>query len=299
MMKKLLILMLIITFAGAAQAVYFADDFDAVIDQTTWEFVDYKLAAQGGAYSMGVGPYGAWDGFLGADTGVQTAYNYLNAYPSGNYMGWPHGEDDWDTQGFNGVLSLTSNSTGWAWGDNTGAFLYKNVGAGDLEVTVQVTAYDFWPSNAGGLMIRKDPGDTGNEDWVMVTCFPEWGVGNHARSEDDNTNTELGTEWGDPLVDWHGYPVDPYLKIIRTGADFTFFLSPDGATWTQLVDAATKDPIVLNRPDLVGDVQVGIFQCTYSTATGTMQFDNFEIIPEPATIALLGLGGLALIRRKR
>jgi hypothetical protein len=30
-----------------------------------------------------------------------------------------------------------------------------------------------------------------------------------------------------------------------------------------------------------------------------MLFDNFQLTPEPATMGLLGLGGLALIRRKR
>ena len=34
-------------------------------------------------------------------------------------------------------------------------------------------------------------------------------------------------------------------------------------------------------------------------AVGIMYYDDASIVPEPATIALLGLGGLALLRRKR
>ncbi|MFW6154922.1 MAG: PEP-CTERM sorting domain-containing protein [Planctomycetota bacterium] len=107
---------------------------------------------------------------------------------------------------------------------------------------------------------------------------------------------------------WFGGPrqVDA-LSVIGTGSIADPEVDGDGAwsTWTWMLSAdgsltitgeageRTTDPGVASNID---QVYVG----SHSTDLGGLLIDDVQLIPEPATLSLLGLGGvLALIRRKR
>lgn len=294
-MKKLLILTLILMLCGAAQAVVFEDNFDHVPD-AGWARANYQGWYDGGAWSIH-----DWDGYISLlnPDGVQTtlvADNFVDTFnagmgEAGKLQAWRPGMTG---EVANGVLRMISSGSAWAGRDNHGPFLYKNI-EGSFDAYVEVVGADHFWNNLGGLMARKDnPADPGtgevdgaNENWVYLTYFPVYSVGNHVRNTTNGSSPELGIK---------GYPCDPFLKLSRRGSTFYFETSPDGVTYTSLPGLEAG----VSRPDMDGEVQIGIFQANYAGDwVGTMEFDNFVLIPEPATIALLGLGGLALIRRKR
>jgi hypothetical protein len=300
MCKNLTVVVLVLGLAGISQATVFSDNFDHAMTGA-WDRINYQ-----GWYAQSIGqPYpggpwtiGAWDGYQSLpdlDSGkmaTMEAYNFVDTFnagmgEAGKLQAWTPDTAD-GTPVANGVLRITSSGAAWADQSNTGPFLYKNV-TGDFVAQVEVVSSDQFWHNVGGLMARApNPDEMGtNENWVYLTYFPVWGVGNHIRNTINGASTESGIK---------GYPCDPFLELSRVGNTFYFRTSADGATWASL--PGLEAGVV--RDDAPAELQVGIFHANYTADwIGTMDFDNFSVVPEPATIALLSLGGLALIHRKR
>ncbi len=88
------------------------------------------------------------------------------------------------------------------------------------------------------------------------------------------------------------------LSFDITGADASLFDLPDFATATLI--AGGSDTVEYDLS--FAGASEGIYNAllTISTDSGDVTYDlNATVIPEPTSLALLGLGGLALIKRRR
>lgn len=104
-------------------------------------------------------------------------------------------------------------------------------------------------------------------------------------------------------------------RTTGTGAtSLDFSTSTDGTTFTPAVSVATTrdstfrlrtvDLSAVNSIENLGAAYVRItFPAGYSSASGSVAFDNIlfsgDLVPAPGAIAVLGLGGLVMGRRKR
>ncbi len=91
-----------------------------------------------------------------------------------------------------------------------------------------------------------------------------------------------------PVVGWHTY------QVVLDGATATFTLDLNGDGYINATAVLAAD---FNVSYPIDTVRLGL---GLSSAGGGANFDNvkLEVIPEPASLALLGLGGLAMLRRR-
>lgn len=133
----------------------------------------------------------------------------------------------------------------------------------DLSVYVQGSADLDMQSGALYLYIAKH--DEVTEDWSIFRYNTAFGIGNETWQQ---TSMTLGTTEGSGANEW----------VLMDGGDFTL---------AQTLTSATE----------FGFAITGV-QDNEDNPSGILRFDELVIVPEPVTIALLGLGGLMLRRRK-
>lgn len=107
--------------------------------------------------------------------------------------------------------------------------------------------------------------------------------------KEDETAIDVVNGLGHLTIDW----LSVYFDETYWGAGTTWGAGVDGKSGVDITYTGA------NQPVYGGDLQDYLNDWDCGNVRALIYADSSNVIPEPATICLLGFGGLALVRRKR
>lgn len=219
----------------------------------------------------------------------ETFDNTVNRTPLTAISGWGWAVSDGlgsDSSGRQFGMMSDSNGVG-----GTPGFAYNFSGVGTRANLAWYEGSSFSQSDITEISAFIGHGNSSNETRFAIRVDtvdgPEWFV-----------TTAFGTN-----------NVGSAANFASGATEFSVPFTTDGSAWRALdfdglVGAASDGFDVFNgaQTGLAGSLPAGDITAVgvYSYNAGSSsRFDNFTVIPEPASLALLGLGGLVMLARRR
>lgn len=145
----------------------------------------------------------------------------------------------------------------------------------------------------------SDPNDP-DSDKIWNADYSEWKI--WARADASKNTQDASTDSFEVLHD-HWYKLDAVFELTSsTTWDVNMTLTDygtDGLLGANPATATLSDTLTLGEDASLGSAAVLGMRLAENDRTGINGYDNLSaVIPEPATMAILGLGGLAVLRRR-
>jgi hypothetical protein len=257
---------------------------------------DFKLTAQGTPGGPPPPPPSVTADVI-PSPGQTLTYSFTGFNASGFAAAPAAGQLDSDNWKVNGLSDSAMNfgdskATGdFARGASTGGVVTGGVyafdhGGGDVGLGVQPAGSDFAP---GSFELRLQNTTGGIVDALSV-AYDAWVFNNEARANSLNFS----------------FSIDGVNFTAVPGADLTSIEAPDTLGWVKFPRAISLAGLALPNNGFL------FFRWTGADVSGAGSRDEFAIdnlritngvtaivVPEPASLALLGLSALALLRRRR